>query len=293
MSRPNPNYYNMKNILFFFVTALLIVSCSNPNKDPQSVAQNFYTQLNQREFEAAKELCSPSAIEYVEKLQKLCKNTDDTIPFKTMDIVKKESPVEGDIAIVNYKIGDFKNQIHLVFTNGQYKVIFTNGLKKLRVLEKSALDLYKEYQENSYLLWKNYGGTRLRVSELIGGYGEDSGGRKCILAIPYNSKDNSAPLEKSDKDLFHGYTNFIVYHSGKEVLMSGKGKNSNHNHIFELHSENPEFRLMVGEYDNDLEMSENRPTRITYPSSFTFEGVLTGWKSDKIIFKYCTITTKK
>jgi hypothetical protein len=293
MSRPNPNYLHMKNILFFLVTTLLIVSCSNPSKDPQTITQNFYTLLKQSEFEAAKELCSPSAIEYVEKLQKLYKNTNDTFLFRIIDIVKKKSPVEGDIAIVSYKIGDFKNQIHLVFTDGQYKVTFTKGLNKLMVLEKSALDLYIEYQGNSYLLWKNYGGTRLKVNEIIGGYGEDSGGRKCILAIPYNSKDNSAPLQKSDKDFSHGYTNFIVYHAGKEVLMSGERKNSNHNHIFELHSENPEFRSMVGEYDNDFNQSENRPTRITYPSSFTFEGVLTGWKNDNIMFKYCKITTNK
>ena len=155
------------SIFLIFIATITLVSCSSPK--PDDVALDFYNYLNTGQVEKAKELASPSAKEFIDKLAGLevFETKGDILPFELMDIKKPEAPIEGDTSIVNYKIGEFKSKISLVFNDKQWRVIFDEDLKKLRLIEITGESLYLDYLNDKEVFWENYNGCRFRVKSLL------------------------------------------------------------------------------------------------------------------------------
>lgn len=159
----------MKNLaLTLILIAFIGISCTK--QKPEDVALRFYNYLNQNQFEKAKELAAPSAKEFIDKLAEIIKEypTSDTVPFQLMDVKKKENPVQGDTAIVNFKFGKFNSFITLVWMDGNYKIIYTDELKTLRIITVNSMkftETYKELGDTKFFdLYKDF---RLRITNLI------------------------------------------------------------------------------------------------------------------------------
>jgi hypothetical protein len=158
-----------KNVFLLAFICLLGWACNSEKKDPGKVAENFYKYLNNGKIDEAKALAAPSAKEWIDKLKELdvFKSKGDTIPFELMDIKKQESPKEGDTAIVNYKIGKFKDFIKLVYIDGAYKVIYTNELRVIRIVEFYSYDFCDMKNNKTNITWENYSGMRIRLKSLL------------------------------------------------------------------------------------------------------------------------------
>jgi len=144
---------------------------STATRSPEAIANQFLNYLNDNKPDEAKKLALPSAIEFVENLQKLdafkeVNKWNDSI--KIMDVVAKTSN-EGDTAIVNYKIGDFKNLIKLVVKNKEWKIIYSKEINATKIIEISGFDLAKKIANSSThdLSIKNYQDKRLRIKNLL------------------------------------------------------------------------------------------------------------------------------
>ena len=181
----------MKQKLLFLmaIVSVFLLGCNKSN-NPSTVAEEFYNHLNKGEVEKAKELASPSAKDYIDKLSTLgvFSKKGDTIKFEVMDVKKVEEPKEGDSSFVNYKIGQFKSKIALVFIEKKWKVVFSDDLKKLRIIEFNSMDILSEIGKNNDVFKDNYNGCRIRVKYLIYGYKKDEG-------IGYNPNSNTISIE--------------------------------------------------------------------------------------------------
>ncbi len=160
----------MKKIFFIIVVICIgFLGCNSKKSDPGSIVKNFYNYLNNGEIEKAKECASPSAKEFIDKLSKLnaFSAKADTIPLELMEIKKTEEPKEGDTAVVNYKIGDFKSAISLLWSDNKWQIIFNDKLKELKIIECNSIEFYKSYKQNKSLFLENYNGCRIRLKNLL------------------------------------------------------------------------------------------------------------------------------
>lgn len=275
----------MKNLTFIvLIVALIGISCKK--QQPEDIAKSFYQYLNTNEFQKAKELATPSAIEYVDHLKDLLGNNinGDSLEFIVMDVKKQEVPKEGDTAVVNYKIGNFKNHIKLLWTDDSYKVIYTNELPALRIVEYNPSDLYNQYKELDFqAFWEKFGDYRLRIKDILGiSYGDD------LYGIPYIIDNNSSPLTKSS--YYNGVKYFELQFNGKNVELTGKGDNSDMDlpFVFSSFTDGQYKRKITSTFPNHL-FGESSIWNST--SLFTFEGVLTSINNyhRHMYFDQCTI----
>jgi len=207
----------MKRTVLLFPLIFLLFSCSN--KSPEKVAVNFYNLLNEGKFEEAKKYATPSAIEYIDNIKSICtKSPGDSIPFELMDVQKVESPKEGDIATVNYKIGEFKSDIQLKWTDGRYKVVFTDELPSLRIVEYNSVDYCNlEMKLGKEVFERKFKGVRIRILNLVAMTSGEG--------APYDINTNSSPINKYLFSYENGTHIKLLLH-GKEVSVTGLGKNS-------------------------------------------------------------------
>jgi hypothetical protein len=218
----NSNHEIMKKQLFLICIVCVYFSCNNINKKPEEITRKFYNLLNEGNFEEAKKYATPSAIEYIDGLKSICNeySIGDTIPFEIMDVEKQESPKEGDVAIVNYKIGINRSFVKLQFTDGAYKVIFFNELLNLRIIEFNSINLYN-LRINDWDNYKNLTGYRVRIKNLLiaqekrldGEFNND------IYIFPYDKLNNSIPIAKPDRQ--YGVTSHRFSFNGNEVEYTG------------------------------------------------------------------------
>ena len=194
-----------KNLIYLIFLGFSLFSCNNSKNNsvnnseivneenfvtPEEITKEFYALMNKGKYDEAKIFANPSAVEYIDKIKELSKNNaEDKEEFILMDVVKKQTPEEGDTATVNYKLGEYKNDIKLVFTNGKYKVIYTYTLQALKIREFESMDFYKMLNTLSDdEINENYVGFRFRIKNIIAvnvpaGY---------ALGYPYDAKTNTS-----------------------------------------------------------------------------------------------------
>jgi hypothetical protein len=277
----------MKKVIFLTSIFVLLVSCSNSNKDPQSVAISFYNYLSQEDFESAKSLCTPTASEYVDNIKNYNDNLNDLVAFEPMDIVKKDKPVEGDTAIVNYKIGKFTSTINLVFVDKSYKIIHTTELKQLIPKEYNSLELFNDYNNDRSVFKKKYLGVRFKVTDLLGGrYLSDN-----IIGIPYNVEENSTPINNIDRSPYGG-KDFDMVYNGEVVKSSSKDKKTDDFFLTISSLIDPDDMSSIKKYDESYPNGYGNPSLRTFPHLYDFTGVFYKTLYDDLYFKNCEITIR-
>lgn len=272
----------MKKLIYLFIASLLISSCGV--KDPADIVKEYYSTVVADDIVSAKEYCLPSAKEEIERLEKLdafSKNVNKG-EIEIMEVVKPPENLEGDTAIVNYKIGDYKNFLTLILTDKKWKIAFGYELKQILILKYSSFEFAEELLSNEDLFWENYKGIYFEINDLA------------ILestnppqGIPYSKEKN------------------MVYANN-----SGRSRSSSLSYTLfnNTVSINPDFKL--GEYDpnrniniylNDLSVSDESSFKLaerTYVNDnfhydmnclATIRGRFCRYFSDNISFCNCKV----
>lgn len=282
----------MKNILIILSFSFLLMSCSSK---PESVVETFYKLLNDGKFEEAKKYATPSAIEYIDNLKAITAQNlkGDSLEFIIMDVKKKGSPKEGDTAIVNYKIGNFKSNVQLLWTDGSYKVFYTQELPSLRVVEYNSVELFNLFRsrDDVNIFWKKFGCYRLRLKnvllfEAIPYY----------HGIPYVVKNNSTPILKAEGS---DVKSFLLKFNGKGIEINGKGgkdmwgmeKNTSRQpDAFVLKSFSaPEESAKINIKAQTLEVGYGSSEVYDFNKVSSFEGWLSQIQYQQLYFDNCTI----
>jgi len=161
----------MKKINAFYVAALfaslLLVSCGKPK--PEKVALKFYQAVITNDISKAKEYCLPSATEEIERLEKIdvYKNNVNEEPLQLMEVVvKNPNYSEGDTAIVNYKINNFKSFLTLIMKDGEWRIAYSYELRYLTELEFESSTFYDLFNKNPKIFWNNYQGLRFTIKNV-------------------------------------------------------------------------------------------------------------------------------
>lgn len=277
-----------KIVNFLVVIATLsIVSCSSSS--PEDVAKDFYNYLNTGNVEKAKNLASPSAKDYIDKLASLdiFKTKGDSLPIELLEIKKPENPKEGDTSIVNYKIGEFKGKLNLVYNDKRWNVIFDENLKQTRLIEMTSEHFYLSWFNDKNVFWENYNGCRFRIKSLL-----------CFqYANNYNlkgfafDKKNMSIILQGNSFTSKPLTN--VFFCNKKLQRKGLEKESEFlfsgSNAFEIESFTSEKQRQKLIKNKELK-NERNYYDIYFQSSFDLEGEFTGYEDGVVYINNCQIT---
>ena len=281
----------MRSLLLILSAALLLISCSSSK--PEDIATNFYNLLNQGKFDEAKEYASPSVIEFIDTLKKFngehCTQVTEILPFKYLEIEKQEEPKEGDVAIVNYSIGSYKNFLNLVWIDGAYKVSWSYELRSIMLNQITSVELAKIGSE--MVDPKKIKHYRFRIKNVIGVKlpGTEYG-------FAYDPAKNSSPAPSfCDISNMMGpkSRHFYLKLNGKDVkLTEGEGDNflgfRSHFKFSSYSNEEDASKIKSKEFEDGVEYPD---TGLGYDSQslITIEGVLHKTSLKQMTFNDCTI----
>jgi len=154
---------------------LLLVSCSK--EKPESVVLKFYDAVLKENLQGAKDLCLPSASEEMDRLNSIeaLKKNVNRDPMKIMEVViKNPSPKDGDTAVVNYEIKDYKNFITLILKDKKWMIAKTDELKQLPVLEFESSEFWDTFIKKPSVFGEKYLGMVFNIKNLVGlNYGNE------------------------------------------------------------------------------------------------------------------------
>lgn len=146
--------------------SLVLANCQflNFTDSPEKVGKKFLDLIYSNKVVEAKQMCSPSAIETIENLEKLnaFKFNEDTTGFKVLEITVPQTLSEGKIATFNYKINNRKDYIELVFQKGEWKIYNSESLLKIRRIVINACD----YIQNLNYLQEDLIDHRVKLTNL-------------------------------------------------------------------------------------------------------------------------------
>ena len=287
----------MKKINAFYVAALfaslLLVSCGKPK--PEKVALKFYQAIITNDVSKAKEYCLPSAKEEIERLEKIdvYKNNVNKEPLQLMEVVVKNPNYnEGDTAIVNYKINNFKSFLTLIMKDGDWRIAYSYELRYLTTLEFESTKYFELFDDNPAAFWRKYEGLFFVIKNLAM--------IKTNWGIPY-SKEKNMIYVKNSKSSYS--TN------GTFVKIFGKGVN--YNNELKRSIGGPLVVTFILKDLNDEETSKFKPADVISESDFNnpykmndddsynvksivdFKGRVCEWQNDEVMtyikFDNCSI----
>lgn len=144
----------------------ILTNCKylNFTDSPEEVGKKFIDLIFSNKVSEAKQMCSPSAIETIENLEKLnaFKFNEDTTGFKILEITTPQTIAEGKIATFNYRIKNRKDYIELVFQNGEWKIYNSESLLQIRCIPINACD----YIQNKNYLHEDLINHRVKLFNL-------------------------------------------------------------------------------------------------------------------------------
>jgi len=183
------------NSLYFaiMIASFLFVSCGK--QKPDNVALEFYNAIINNDLTKAKEYCLPSAIEEIERLEKVdvYKNNVNKEAIKLMEIVMKNPNYnDGDTAIVNYKINNFKSYLTLIMKEGKWKIAYSYELRYLTTIEFEATDFFEQLYAKKSVFWQKYEGIFFIIKNLAM-VSAKSG-------IPYSKEKNMIYVKNAKKE---------------------------------------------------------------------------------------------
>lgn len=203
----------MKKHTFYVATlfaSLLLVSCGKPK--PDNVALEFYQNIINNDIAKAKEYCLPSAIEEIERLEKIdvYKNNVNKEPMQLMEVViKNPNYADGDTAIVNYKINNFKSFLTLIMKDGKWNIAYSYELRYLTTLEFEATEFFEQLNNNKGVFWRKYEGIFFMIKNLAM-ISAKSG-------IPYSKEKNMIYVKNAKKEAYDTKVREYYKIFGKEV----------------------------------------------------------------------------
>ncbi len=126
----------MKNL--FKISLLLVVSsfifaCGGTANDPKAVAKDFMEALAEQDYSKAKDLgteTTKQTIGLIESMVQMAKqmgqdadNSEMTKEFEGLENAEwSDAEIDGDNAIVKYKVGDKEEKVDLKKVDGKWKV---------------------------------------------------------------------------------------------------------------------------------------------------------------------------
>ena len=279
----------MKKLFLLLVVVIFgLYGCKNSKMKPELVVQDFYNYLNTGDVDKAKELASPTSKDFIDKLSALgvFKEKGDSAKFELMEIKKPEEPKQGDTAIVNYKIGDFKNNVALVWSDEKWQVIFNDNLKALRIIECNSIVFYHAFMKDRDVFWENYGGCRIRLKDLLYYVWLDG------YAIPYDPSKMTILQPSSEERVHFTLCDKPLNYAGFENESSVVVKNLI---LISSYVTAKEADKLVKPIEKE-QMSADKRYFIKYYNiqcSFDLEGILSGYKYDVLEFENCYIPNTK
>jgi len=149
-----------------------------------------------------------SAKEEIDRLTKIdaFQKNINIEPMELMEVVIKNPYFqEGDTAIVNYKVKDYKNNLTLILKDKKWYVANSNNLKGIVILKYESSDFIKELGANPNIFWEKYKGMSFLIENIMyyGSYGNFD------VGIPYSEKENLIFIKKWKKPSINLFERFL------------------------------------------------------------------------------------
>jgi hypothetical protein len=186
----------MKNFkfLFFLSFVFMLFSCSNSNKDPKEVAENFYNAINTGDYKLALEYSDNNAKEEIGRIEKI-QTTSENLPYEYVQTITK-----GDHVEVVYKVGKRKETIDMIY-DSEKSLKVVSGALPIRKIKLTSFELYnlqiggKKYdrmdKEIKLRLEKDLKGLRFEIHDLL--LFKYESGDDLAIGLAYNKQDNFSP----------------------------------------------------------------------------------------------------
>ncbi len=118
---------NLMTIGFVLVFSAFMFSCGGGSSDnPQAVAEEFLTALNDQDYDKAKELGTESTVQMltmIESMAGMAPEGEDLDMGADMDSIEwGDVEIDGDEAVVHYTLEGSKEKMDLVKQDGKWKV---------------------------------------------------------------------------------------------------------------------------------------------------------------------------
>lgn len=153
-------------IILLLSLSFVFTNCQflNFTDSAEKVGKEFLVLIYSNKVAEAKQMCSPSAIETIENLEKLnaFKFNEDTLGFKILEVTEPLEISEGGLATFNYKINNRKDHLELVFQNGEWKIANSESLLRIRRIVVNACD----YIQNLDYLQEDLIDHRVKLTNL-------------------------------------------------------------------------------------------------------------------------------
>jgi len=188
----------MKTLKLLSIIFIVIVftSCTKPR--PEEFAIEFYNSIIDNDILKAKKYCLPSAIEEIERLEKInvFSNNINKEPIELMEIIIKNPDFEeGDTAIVNFKLNHTKSFLTMIFKEKKWMVAYSDNIKHIILLEYPSTKLWDHISESGEVFKSNFKDIFMKISNLAI-IDHKSG-------VPYSSEENMIYARNKKNDDYH------------------------------------------------------------------------------------------
>lgn len=132
----------MKKIWVFLLLFSVINHSCHSKSDPEITTENFFTALNQKDFEQAKQYATSESQEFIGMIASFNRNTKDSIDRHKQRFKVAHVHITGDSAIAEVRPVNSKTPItvHLINENGEWKIAFDKNLLMTMTMDEAKQD---------------------------------------------------------------------------------------------------------------------------------------------------------